>query len=117
IELLVVGLISGRGRDADPGGALMALRIGSTVGSMAAGAAVLAMATGAGAAGPISFAPAVNSPTGESYGPGPGAETTVVTDLDGDGRRDVVITDFATTTPRAMRNIGGGRFAAAVPLP
>jgi hypothetical protein len=75
------------------------------------------MATGAGAAGPISFAPAVNSPTGESYGPGPGAETTVVTDLDGDGRRDVVITDFATTTPRALRNIGGGRFAAAVPLP
>jgi len=95
----------------------MARRVRSMVGSLAAGAAVVALATGAGAVAPISFAPAVSSPTGESFGPGPGAETTVVTDLDGDGRPDVVITDFATTTPQALRNLGGGHFAAAQPLP
>ena len=95
----------------------MARRIRSVVGSVAAGAAMVGLATAAGAVAPISFAAAVNSPTGGSFGPGPGAETTVVTDLDGDGRLDVVITDFATTNPRALRNIGGGRFAAAQPLP
>lgn len=95
----------------------MARRVRSMVGSIAAGAAVVALATGAGAAGPIAFAPAVSSPTGGSFGPGPGAETTVVTDLDGDGRPDVVITDLATTTPRAMRNLGSGHFAAAQALP
>jgi hypothetical protein len=40
-----------------------------------------------------------------------------VADLDGDGRLDVVVTDAATTTPRALRNTGGGHFAAARPLP
>lgn len=66
---------------------------------------------------PIAFAPAVNSATGGSSGPGPGAQTTAVADFDGDGRLDVVVTDFATTTPRLLRNIGGGRFAAPQSLP
>ena len=86
--------------------------------SMAAAAVIVGTASAAGAAvPPIAFAPAVNSPTGGSFGPGPGAETTVVADLDGDGRLDVVVTDFATTTPRALRNLGGGHFAAAQLLP
>lgn len=66
---------------------------------------------------PIVFAAAVNSPTGGYFGPGPGAETTAVADFDGDGRLDVVVTDFATTTPRALRNLGGGRFAPPRLLP
>lgn len=86
--------------------------------SMLAIIATLAMATGAGAAvPPITFATAVSSPTGSPYGPGPGAQTTALADFDGDGRLDVVVTDFATTTPRALRNIGGGRFGAPQPLP
>ena len=52
-----------------------------------------------------------------AWGPGPGAQTTVIADLDGDGQLDAVITDFATTTPRALRNIGGGRFGPAQQLP
>jgi hypothetical protein len=66
---------------------------------------------------PITFAAAVDSPTGGSFGPGPGAETTAVADFDGDGRLDVVVTDLATTTQRALRNIGGGRFDAPQLLP
>src|SRR5207237_2132214 len=81
-------------------------------------AALIGLAGSGGArAGTLSFSAAVNSPTGGSFGPGPGAETTVVADLDGDGRLDAVVTDFATTTPRALRNIGGGHFAAAQLLP
>jgi hypothetical protein len=85
---------------------------------MLVGVATVGVAGGAGAAvPPIAFAPAVSSPTGGSFGPGPGAETTAVTDFDGDGRLDVVVTDFATTTPRWLRNIGGGHFATAQLLP
>jgi hypothetical protein len=40
-----------------------------------------------------------------------------VADLDGDGRLDVVVTDLLTTTPRALRNVGGGHFAPAQALP
>ena len=38
-------------------------------------------------------------------------------DLDGDGRLDVVVTDVVTTTPLALRNLGGGHFAAPQRLP
>jgi len=75
------------------------------------------MATGAVAVPPpLVFEPVVSSPTGGIFGPGPGAETTVVADLDGDGRPDVVVTDIATA-PRALRNMGGGHFAAPKLLP
>jgi len=85
---------------------------------MVVGVATIGVAGGASAAvPPITFAAALNSPTGGSFGPGPGAETTAVADFDGDGRPDVVVTDFASTTPRLLRNIGGGRFAAAQLLP
>src|SRR5262249_40400922 len=43
--------------------------------------------------------------------------TTVVTDLNGDGRPDAVVTDFQTTTTRALLNTGGGHFGTAVSLP
>ncbi|MGH9274267.1 MAG: FG-GAP repeat domain-containing protein, partial [Acidimicrobiales bacterium] len=66
---------------------------------------------------PILLAPAVSSPTGSPFGPGPGASTTVTVDLDGDGLLDVVVTDFATTTPIALLNQGGGHFGPPVPLP
>ena len=82
--------------------------------------AVLVLATAPGAtarSAPIRFATAMSSSTDSAFGPGVGAETTVVADLDGDGRLDVVVTDVATTTPRALRNLGGGRFAAPQPLP
>jgi hypothetical protein len=102
----------------------MARWVRSAVGSVVVGVAVVAMVPGAVAvavavavATPIGFAPAVSSPTGGIVGPGPGAETTVVADLDGDGRLDVVVTDAATTTPRALLSTGGGHFAAARPLP
>ena len=94
----------------------MARWVRPVVASVAVGVAVVAMAPGAGAK-PIGFASVVSSPTGGTAGPGPGAETTVVADLDGDGRLDVVVTDAVTTTPRALRNTGGGHFAAAQPLP
>jgi len=81
-------------------------------------AALIGLAGSGGArAGTLTFSPAVNSPTGGSFGPGPGAETTAVADLDGDGRLDVVVTDLATTTTRALRNIGGGHFAQPMLLP
>ena len=90
----------------------------TTVASIAALVVLVATAAGARAVGPpIAFAAAVSSPTGGTFGPGPGAETTVVADFDGDGRLDVVVTDFLTTTPRLLRNTGGGHFAAAQLLP
>lgn len=96
----------------------MLRRVQMAVAVILAGGAVVLPMPGAGAAvPPISFAAAVNSPTGGSFGPGPGAETTAVADFDGDGRLDVVVTDFATTTPRALRNLGGGHFAAPQLLP
>jgi len=81
--------------------------------------AALVGLTGGGSAraGTLRFSPTINSPTGESFGPGPGAETTAVADLNGDGRPDVVITDLATTKTRAMLNVGGGRFAQPRLLP
>ena len=79
---------------------------------------LVSVASTAGAAvPPISFDPAVSSPTNSSFGPGPGAQTTAVADLDGDGRLDVVVTDFVTTTPRALRNLGDGRFGPPQLLP
>src|SRR5437879_2426503 len=95
----------------------MARTLRTVVALAAASAAVIGLTTDAGATAPITFTTAVNSPTGSSFGPGPGAETTVVADLDGDGRPDVVVTDFATTTPRALRNLGGGHFGTAQALP
>src|SRR5437762_9566689 len=93
-------------------------RWGVRAAAIGATGAFIGLAAGVGAqAGTLTFSPAVNSPTGGSFGPGPGAETTAVADLDGDGRLDVVVTDLATTTPRALRNVGGGRFAPPQLLP
>lgn len=96
----------------------MVRRVQAAVAAIVAGVALALPASPAGAVvPPITFASAVSSPTGGSFGPGPGAETTAVADLDDDGRLDVVVTDFATTTPRALRNLGGGHFAAPQLLP
>ncbi len=96
----------------------MVRRVQTAVAAITAGLALALPTTHAGAAvPPIAFAPAVSSSTGGYFGPGPGAETTAVADLDNDGRLDVVVTDLATTNPRALRNLGGGQFAAPQVLP
>lgn len=80
--------------------------------------ATLAWTAGAAAAAPpIALGPPIESPTGSPYGPGPGAQTTVVSDLDGDGHLDLVLTDFATTVPRALLGNGDGTFGAPMNLP
>lgn len=66
---------------------------------------------------PIELGSPIQSPTGSYFGPGPGAQTTVAEDLDGDGHMDVVLTDFMTTIPRALLGRGDGTFGSAVELP
>lgn len=60
---------------------------------------------------PVKFAPAAHYPTGAS-GAGGWSETSLVTaDFNGDGRKDVVGTDYFTGQPPIMQlNLGGGAF-------
>jgi hypothetical protein len=97
----------------------MVRRVRAAVAAGVMGVAVVAMAPEAVAVATplLRFEPVVTSPTGGLFGPGVGAETTAVADLDADGRLDLVVTDVATTRPRVLRNTGGGHFAAGQPLP
>lgn len=80
----------------------------------AASAAVLASSGMAGAAGTITFAAKVDSPSGGSFpswGPGPSPIGTVGGDFTGDGITDVVAADFGGNGPILMAGIGDGKFS------
>ncbi|BEK95315.1 FG-GAP repeat domain-containing protein [Nocardia seriolae] len=79
-----------------------------------ASAAALTVPSAAWAAGAISFAPAVNSPSGGSFpswGPGPAPIGMVAADFDGDGNPDIVAADFQGSGPILMKGKGDGTFA------
>ncbi|AYF74500.1 VCBS repeat-containing protein [Nocardia yunnanensis] len=79
-----------------------------------ASAAVLTLPSAAWAAGAISFAPAVNSPSGGSFpswGPGPAPIGMVAADFDGDGIPDIAAADFQGSGPIFMKGKGDGTFA------
>jgi len=77
-----------------------------------AGIAGMALSTTAAAA--ISFAPAVNYPTGSSGGPGPAAEAMVAADVDNDGDADIIAADWFGNGIRVQKNNGNGTFGAAI---
>lgn len=80
----------------------------------AVSAAVLTLPSAAWAAGAITFAPAVNSPSGGSFpswGPGPAPIGMVAADIDGDGIPDIVAADFQGSGPIVMKGKGDGTFA------
>lgn len=90
----------------------------AALGAIAATAVLTgALAGPAAAAGSLPGGEPIMSPTNSPWGPGPGAQTIVTTDLDDDDVLDVVVTDFATTTPRALLGNGDGSFGAPQPLP
>ncbi len=90
------------------------LAIGATivVTTLFATAGVTAAAPGA-----VVLGDPISSPTDSAFGPGPGAQTLVTADLDQDGILDAVVTDFASTTPRALLGNGDGSFGAPQLLP
>ncbi|MFE3193992.1 FG-GAP repeat domain-containing protein [Nocardia sp. NPDC059240] len=80
----------------------------------AVSAVVLTLPSAAWAAGAITFAPAVNSPSGGSFpswGPGPAPIGMVAADIDGDGIPDIVAADFQGSGPIVMKGKGDGTFA------
>jgi hypothetical protein len=86
----------------------------STVLVVAAGAALLTLGVAApahAAPTPVKFAPAAHYPTGAN-GAGGWSETSLVTaDFNGDGRKDIVGTDyFNGKAPLLQLNLGGGTF-------
>lgn len=62
----------------------------------------------------ISFAPAVNYPTGSPMGPGPAAESMITVDVDNDGDADIVAADWYGNGIRTFKNNGLGGFGAAI---
>lgn len=76
------------------------------------GLAGLALGTTAHAA--VSFAPAVNYPTGSPMGPGPAAESMIAVDVDNDADADIIAADWYGTGIRVFRNDGLGQFGAAI---
>ena len=62
----------------------------------------------------IQFAPAVNTSTGSIGGPGPAAESMVATDLNGDGKADLVAADWFGTGVRSFLGDGQGHFGPAI---
>lgn len=78
------------------------------------GAGMVGLMLGAHADAAISFASAVDYPTGSPGGPGPAAESMIAVDVDNDGDADVVAADWWGTGVRVFRNGGNGSFGAAV---
>jgi hypothetical protein len=82
--------------------------------SVAVAALTVVPAGPARAQGAIAFGPAVNYPTGSTVGPGPGAETTVTGDVNGDGKADVVMTDPFGSGPIVALGRGDGSFGPPI---
>ncbi|WP_405493776.1 FG-GAP repeat domain-containing protein [Nocardia sp. NBC_00511] len=79
----------------------------------AVSALVLVLPTTAWAAGTITFAAKIDSPSGGSFpswGPGPAPIGTVSADFNGDGNPDIVAADFQGSGPILMTGKGDGTF-------
>ena len=73
-----------------------------------AGASVSVLRNITSQVGAIAFAPKVD------YGVGQGPRAVAIEDLDGDGRADLAVANFASNTLSVLRNLGNGVFATKV---
>jgi hypothetical protein len=77
-------------------------------------AGIAGLLYGASANAAITFAPAVNYPTGSQGGPGPAAESMISADVDNDGDADVITADWWGSGIRVFKNNGNGSFGPAI---